>query len=78
MRAITLLALLAAATVAAAEKLPVSRLLEMARSDGKSAAFQEALVATLGEAEIRKGVAVAGEGPDFLWAVESAQIMEAC
>jgi enterochelin esterase family protein len=43
----------------------------MSRKSPGAAGFREALVAALGEAEIRKGVAVAGEGPDFLWAVES-------
>ncbi len=33
--------------------------------------FEHALTASLGEADIKKGVAVLGEGPDFIWAVES-------
>ncbi|MBI3697504.1 MAG: esterase family protein [Acidobacteria bacterium] len=59
---------------AEAQKLPVSRLLEMARSEANSARFREALLASLGEAEIQKGTAVFGEGPDFIWAVESEKL----
>jgi len=70
MRTTAILTLVAAAA-GAAEKLPVSQLLQMARSQPNSAAFRDAVVATLGEAAIHKGEAVAGEGPDFLWAVES-------
>ncbi len=55
----------------AAEKAPVASLVEMARREPNSKQFQEALVASLGTAEIQKGTAVLGEGPDFLWAVES-------
>lgn len=60
-----------ALSAAAAEKATVATLMEMARKEPNSAAFREALVATLGEAEIKKGTAVLGEGPDFVWAVES-------
>ena len=31
----------------------------------------ERKVATLPEADLKKGVAVSGEGPDFLWAIDS-------
>jgi enterochelin esterase family protein len=43
----------------------------MARKGAHSAQFREALVETLGDTNIKKGTAVLGEGPDFLWAVES-------
>src|SRR5262249_34974830 len=55
----------------AADKIPFARLLEMARSQPGAAAFREALVASLGDAEVKKGSAVLGEGPDFIWALES-------
>ena len=55
----------------AAEKMPAPRLLEMAHRDARSPAFAEAVVATLGEAGLTKGDAVIGEGPDFLWAINS-------
>jgi enterochelin esterase family protein len=55
----------------AAEKVSVSRLIEMSRQNPAPAEFREAVAATLGEADIKKGTAVIGEGPDFFWAVES-------
>ncbi|HYM13604.1 MAG TPA: alpha/beta hydrolase-fold protein [Bryobacterales bacterium] len=55
----------------ATDKVPPAQLLEMAHKGAHSAQFRETLVATLGEAEIHKGTAVLGEGPDFLWAVEA-------
>ena len=67
MRTSVLLVVCAAAC--AAQKLTVPQLLEMARRD--PAALASALVATLGAEEIRKGTAVAGYGPDFVWALES-------
>ncbi len=60
--------------MAAAEKLPAPRLIEMSRHP--SAAFREALLASLGEAEVKKGTAVLGQGPDFIWAVESREAPE--
>jgi enterochelin esterase-like enzyme len=64
-----LLIFAAAMTASAAEKLSLPELIRLSRS--KSAQFREALVASLGDAQIRKGAAVLGEGPDFIWAVES-------
>ncbi len=58
---------------AAAEKLAVKQLLDMARRGSNSAPFRDGLVATLGATELQKGTAVLGEGPDFLWAVESQE-----
>ncbi len=72
MKTLTLLVLLGVAAPAMAQKLSVPQLLEMARRERDSPRFAEALTASLGAAEIKKGVAVLGEGPDFLWAVESA------
>src|SRR5262249_10931249 len=57
----------------AAQKLPATDLLKMAGSSSPSPAFQQALLDTMGVENVQKGVAVIGEGPDFLWAVESAQ-----
>ena len=42
------------------------------RKEPNSPRFREALLATLKEADIQKGTAFLGEGPDFLWVVESA------
>lgn len=52
------------------------QLIDMARTNPASAEFREALVASLGEVEIKKGTAVTGQGPDFLWAVEAATVPE--
>ena len=61
-----------ACSLSAAEKLSVPQLLELSRKPD-NAAFAESLRATLGDAAIRKGTAVAGQGADFIWAVESDQ-----
>jgi enterochelin esterase-like enzyme len=53
----------------AAEKLAAPRLIEMARQ--KSRDLGDALRASLGEEQVKKGTAFAGEGPDFIWAFES-------
>ncbi len=66
-----LLAICSILASSAAEKVPFARLMTMARNQSGSPAFREALVATLGDAEIKKGTAVLGEGPDFIWAFES-------
>jgi len=62
---------MAAAIAPAAEKTPPSQLLEMARKEPNAPQFREAAIATLGDADIKKGAAIIGEGPDFLWLVES-------
>ncbi|MEO7142259.1 MAG: alpha/beta hydrolase-fold protein, partial [Bryobacteraceae bacterium] len=59
------------APVFAADALPSSRLVDLARANPNSAEFHDALVSTLGEANIQKGVAWAGGGPDFIFAVET-------
>src|SRR5437879_403338 len=53
----------------AAEKLAAPRLIEMARQ--KSPDLGDALRASVGEEQVKKGTAFAGEGPDFIWAFES-------
>jgi enterochelin esterase family protein len=57
--------------VFAADKVPVSRLIEMSKQNPAPAEFREAVEATLGAPDMQKGTAVIGEGPDFFWAVES-------
>ncbi len=71
MRKILLLLLGAAFHSSAEEKPPVSKLLEMAAHKANSSEFKEALLAAVKPADIKKGTAFVGEGPDFLWAVES-------
>src|SRR5437867_159328 len=56
----------------AGEKLPAPKLIEMAGSRPNEPRFREALVATLDENRIKAGTAIIGEGPDFLWAIESS------
>jgi len=61
--------LMAAVACVATEKGTVAELLRLHHA--RSPQFQEALVATLDAANIRKGTAIIGEGPDFFWAVEA-------
>src|SRR4051812_13942652 len=57
--------------VAAADKLPASKLLEMAQ-DADAPGFRQALLDTAGPEAVQKGTAFIGEGPDFLFAVDAA------
>lgn len=68
MRAFALLLLTSA--VAFAEKVPVDKLIEMARSH--SPGLEQALKDTLGADAIQKGTAVDGVGKDFVWAVAAS------
>lgn len=72
MRLNFVLGLVLAASAAAADKVSNAQLIEMARKEPQSVSFREALLATAGAEAIQKGTAFAGEGPDFLFAVESA------
>ena len=60
------------AALAAADKMPVRQLLDLASQNPQPAELRDAISATLAEADIKKGTAVLGEGPDFLWAFNSA------
>jgi hypothetical protein len=71
MRVRVALFIMAAAIAPAAEKTAPSQLLEMARKEPNSPQFREAVVATVSDADLKKGAAIVGEGPDFLWVVES-------
>src|SRR2546422_1939913 len=51
------------------DKLSVPQLIGLAHK--KSHDLAEALRASLGDADIKKGTAVAAEGPEFIWAIES-------
>jgi enterochelin esterase-like enzyme len=48
------------------------KLLDLARTQPDAAVFRTELAAVLGAERIQKGTAWAGNGPDFIWAVESA------
>ena len=71
MRKTFLLLLSAAICGSAAEKIPPSKLIEMAGHKANAPEFKEALLASVKDADIKKGLAFVGDGPDFLWAVES-------
>jgi enterochelin esterase family protein len=64
-----LLVCAAATCIAYAEKVPVPKLIEMAQK--RDPALEQALRDTLGAEAISKGTAVAGEGAEFVWAVEA-------
>ena len=68
MRALTLLLL--GSSLAFAEKVPVDKLIEMAKA--RSADLEQALKDALGADAIQKGTAVDGVGKDFVWAVAAA------
>ena len=66
-----LIPLVLALAAGAAEKATPSQLLQMAKKDPHSASFRETLLATATADAVQKGTAFVGEGPDFLFAVES-------
>lgn len=65
------LSLILALAAAAAEKVSSAKLLEMAKQDSQSASFRESLLLTVDAETLQKGTAFVGEGPDFLFALES-------
>ena len=69
---IILIPLALALAAGAAEKATPSQLLQMAKKDPQSALFRETLLATATPDAIQKGTAFVGEGPNFLFAVESS------
>ncbi len=62
---------LMAAAALHAEKVPTAKLIELAKK--RDPGLEQALRDTLGDEAIKKGTAVAGEGAEFIWAVESAK-----
>ncbi len=73
-RRFVLLLLVAGTSVSqAAERTLVDRLIALARTQPSSAEFRDELVAAMGADSIREGTAIVGNGPDFVWAVESEQ-----
>src|SRR5690242_2376528 len=71
MRALTLLLLVSVCGFA--EKVPVEKLIEMAKSHAPG--LDQALRDTLGADAIQKGTAVDGVGKDFVWAVAGPTVM---
>jgi enterochelin esterase family protein len=57
----------------AAERPLIDHLQELANSKSASDEFRQALVTAMGADRIEQGTAVVSNGPDFIWAVESAQ-----
>jgi enterochelin esterase-like enzyme len=55
----------------AADKMPAPQFIDLANRQPDSAAFREALTATLPDADLKKGAAIIGYGPEFVWVVES-------
>jgi enterochelin esterase-like enzyme len=54
------------------ERAAMDQLLALARKSPDSPEFREMLVKHLGDAQIKSGEAYNSNGPDFIWAVESA------
>ena len=65
-------ALILSVSSPAMERTAMDRLLQMAHSQPDSAIFQDTLVKSLGDDRIKKGTAFDSNGPDFIFAVESA------
>lgn len=63
----TLTLFMLAAAVLSAEKVPTEKLLELART--RAPELEQALRDTLGDANIQKGAAAAGDLGEFVWAV---------
>src|SRR4051794_23707929 len=56
----------------AAGKVSAPELIRMSQSNAPG--FRQALVTSLGTEQIKKGTALLGQGPDFIWAVEVASM----
>ncbi|HWF10960.1 MAG TPA: hypothetical protein VG297_20970, partial [Bryobacteraceae bacterium] len=67
----TLATLFALASACMAQKVSTPELIQMART--RAAGLEQALRDTLGDANIQKGTAAAGEVGDFVWAVASGK-----
>jgi enterochelin esterase family protein len=65
--------LLLAAQAFAADTMPASKLVDLANTKPGSQEFRDTLMSTLGEANVKKGTAWAGGGPDFIFAVASSK-----
>jgi enterochelin esterase family protein len=64
--------MLLACSAFAAGKVSAPELIRMSQSNAPG--FHQALVDSLGGPQIKKGTAILGQGPDFIWAVEAASI----
>src|SRR5215471_9589447 len=71
--ALSAAALFLSQSAAGLERPAMDRLLQLARTQPNSAAFRELLVKSLGEAEVKKGEAFNSNGPDFIFAIETAK-----
>jgi enterochelin esterase-like enzyme len=67
-----LTALLMPTAAVALERRAMDELLVMARTTPASPEFRAALIKHLGDAQLKTGEAYNSNGPDFIWAVESA------
>src|SRR5882724_1264042 len=66
-----LFSLLLASSLNAADKMTASQLSALAQSN--SPALRDAIAATFNPKDLKAGVAWAGRGPDFFFAIDSAQ-----
>ena len=57
--------------LSAQQKTDAAQLIEMVKRDAGSPATGQAIIASLGQANIQKGMAFASQGPDFVFAVDS-------
>ena len=71
--ALSAAALFLSQSATALERTAMDRLLEFARTQPNSATFRELLLQSLGAAEVKKGEAFNSNGPDFMFAVETAK-----
>ncbi|MDQ6664222.1 MAG: alpha/beta hydrolase-fold protein [Acidobacteriota bacterium] len=69
---ISLFLALAAFPGASAEKMSARELIELAMRTPDAPQFYKAIADAFPEADLKKGAAVLGQGPDFIWAVDSS------
>ena len=60
------------ATGRAMERADMDRVLALARTSPNSPEFRAALAKAFPDADVKAGIAYNSNGPDFIWAVESA------
>jgi enterochelin esterase-like enzyme len=68
---LVLLGLVASISLLATERAVIDRLIELASSQPNSAAFRSELLSVMGEEKLQTATAIVGNGPDFIWALES-------
>ena len=69
---VLLLAMFTGPRLSGTERSVIDHLLQLARMQPPSESLPAELIAVMGRENIRKGTAIVGNGPDFVWAIESA------